>query len=1606
MNLDFRWPIAGRRLAALSLACAAVLGATAARAEFVRVTAANTVGNALYDVTSFTPPPGTVNPLNTDGASHGRFSAVVQVPNVPAGTVDVLAADLTRGQIIRYRPTVGATSAAVITVWTYTGAGSGPAHPDGLSVDADGNLYMVTSKLNDSSTNQVWVLKANPGRATGYDPVPLLVDGTFASANGVKYLAETAVATTSGPAMGAGGLPAWGPGDLLVLVGNGSNSNSQNNSNDADVLVYRAATLASVLANGGPRTSPDAMLLTPAQFPPGEYPVGIDFWPAEVSNPNPTIVIATSAGRVLRYDFSAAACTPATPPCYSVFASGLGAGLQKIKVGLQLQVPYAFLTQILSGSPGRILQLGKPASPNTTNLIGAATQGVNNPDGLAVARAKAVQASSCVITSTTYPLNLPCDLSLGALQHGILLGGQPGVSGNVIENSCVVLSDPRIHNGVCDGTTLDVATLCPGFGHELLPGTMCGAAGVTGKGFALLRTIASGVDNKPGVLVYNLGNVDNILPGISNPTCPDAALAWAPRQEAGSGEGTIVETEGGYPDFLEMTGFCDASGTGTRGMSVHAVGLALNPAAIASAGGLAGFVDAKYANLQTTIDRANIVDTAANPVKSTLKASLNQVGTYIAEAKTHSYGSPAANADYSCAAAQIIAVDALVQADPSPVANYPGDSANPNPLGEVRGRLANLYYTINSRLLGAAPNKTWPLDTNPQNPNHDTPATCPMPQVNITASPALVAPGGSSTLNWRVDNATSCTALDGNPGDGWGPDGNPKPVLGNTSQLIAGIPGTTTYTLLCSGAGGSNGNSAIVMVESPPVIQSFGAQAAAVNDGSGTTLSWVVTTANGPPQGNVSCSVSSSDGSLSVSGRLATDSVPTGPISAQSQPKAVTYTLSCQNALGGVTSPINNTTTVTAVPLPTISAFTASRVFATANLDPLTLAWNANVFPAFGGACSITSAGNTVSRSGLAPSGSLTIASLAASDSFNLVCGNGLGRTVTSAPIAVTVVPPPTTSALSASPAIVTDGAAAQLSWTAGPGTSCAFTATSGPTVGSPVTGANGVTSISTGPLAAAGASVQSYSYTLICANLAGLTVQSPPLTVQSAPLSSLTGAFTAAASRLTTGESTTLSWSAANAVSCDVTGGGLQAAPAAAPFTVVPPTGVNNYILACTNQAGTRTSFSGNPATVTAVAKATIGSFTATPSTILKGLGAATLSWSATTSGGTCAIASADGNFNRNNLPATAPPGGLSTGVLTKSQSYTLTCSNGIDPAGNAALTITVSVSERAVVANSVGNLVYDVTSLTPAPGAISALNSDGASHGSYRALVLAPNATTGTLDALLADATRGQLVRYTPGAAPVTVFSYKNTGPAHPDGLSLDAAANLYVVTSKINDSTVNGVWKMGAGSGYAIPTLVDNTFQGAKGVKQLRETLVATAATATSAWSAGDLLVLVGNDSSSNSQPNSNTASVLVYRQASLNSLPRSGPDLMAITPAQFPAGEYPVGMDVWPADAVITHPTLLVATSAGRVLRYDFSATSCAPAAAPCYKVFASNLGSGLNKLKVGARNGVPYAFVTQTITGSTGRIVQLAAPTGTGSNPPIATVTVAGVNSPNGIVVTQ
>jgi hypothetical protein len=84
----------------------------------------------------------------------------------------------------------------------------------------------------------------------------------------------------------------------------------------------------------------------------------------------------------------------------------------------------------------------------------------------------------------------------------------------------------------------------------------------------------------------------------------------------------------------------------------------------------------------------------------------------------------------------------------------------------------------------------------------------PAPVVTLTPSVTSVNSGGTVTLTWSTQNATSCTA---SGGSGWSGSESPSGGSVTTSALTA----TTTFSLSCTGGGGTGSASAAVTVTTP-----------------------------------------------------------------------------------------------------------------------------------------------------------------------------------------------------------------------------------------------------------------------------------------------------------------------------------------------------------------------------------------------------------------------------------------------------------------------------------------------------------------------------------------------------------------------------------------------------------------------------------------------------------------------------------------------------------------------------------------------------------------------------------------------------------------------
>jgi hypothetical protein len=103
------------------------------------------------------------------------------------------------------------------------------------------------------------------------------------------------------------------------------------------------------------------------------------------------------------------------------------------------------------------------------------------------------------------------------------------------------------------------------------------------------------------------------------------------------------------------------------------------------------------------------------------------------------------------------------------------------------------------------------------------PAPTPMPTVSLSFAPASVQAGQRATLTWSTTDATSCAASSDPPGIWAGNQG-----ISGSVDVTQAVAGTYTYTLSCTGLGGSANasvtlgvtdlarNAALVVIDSGP----------------------------------------------------------------------------------------------------------------------------------------------------------------------------------------------------------------------------------------------------------------------------------------------------------------------------------------------------------------------------------------------------------------------------------------------------------------------------------------------------------------------------------------------------------------------------------------------------------------------------------------------------------------------------------------------------------------------------------------------------------------------------------------------------------------------
>ncbi len=544
------------------------------------------------------------------------------------------------------------------------------------------------------------------------------------------------------------------------------------------------------------------------------------------------------------------------------------------------------------------------------------------------------------------------------------------------------------------------------------------------------------------------------------------------------------------------------------------------------------------------------------------------------------------------------------------------------------------------------------------------------PVVTLTANPASVVTGSTVNLTWSVThNPKSCGAS-----DDWS---GVKQASG--SEKTASLTRVQVYlfTITCKTDKGTGYSTVSVGVTAPVSTSTpaplgapevtLAAAPNAIFTGSYSTLNWSVTnnptfcTASGDWSGIKSTAGPQSTGNLNAA-------------------KTYNFTLVCTNSSG--TSATKTAQVLVRDPPPNVPNVTlySNPVGPVTPGTAVTLSWSATNNPT-----SCTASGDwsgAKAASGSQNSGALnTIKTY----SFTIDCRNAVGGTNDTA--AVQVLPNAPAVSLTVSPGSMFVGNSATLSWSAtNSPTSC--------TASGNWTGAKAASgTLSTGILNTA----KTYLHNLSCTNAGGtgftnnvaLNVTLPPAPVISISTSPIS---------ITSGSSSTITWSATNSpTSCTASGdwSGAKATSGVAGTGTLSTIKTYSYTLACSNAGGG----SSGTATVNVSSGGTgvvapVVSVSVSPTSIGTG-SSSTITWSATNSPTSCTASNAWAGSKSGN-------GSASTGVVgaAGTYTYTLSCSNSAGSgSASAVLTViavpvvTISVSPASITTGASATITWSAT-------------------------------------------------------------------------------------------------------------------------------------------------------------------------------------------------------------------------------------------------------------------------------------------------------------------------
>jgi hypothetical protein len=435
----------------------------------------------------------------------------------------------------------------------------------------------------------------------------------------------------------------------------------------------------------------------------------------------------------------------------------------------------------------------------------------------------------------------------------------------------------------------------------------------------------------------------------------------------------------------------------------------------------------------------------------------------------------------------------------------------------------------------------------------------PAPIVDITADSTNIAHNTSTTLRWTVSNATTCAPQTGPTN--WTSSGNKTIPTGNWATGNLTGPTNYTYTLTCTGLGGTRSDSVTIAVGAPPPpTVDLTADSTDIAHNTSTTLRWTIGNATST---DTTCTPALGPAYWTSSGNKA---VPTGSWSTGNLtgPLNYTYRLTCVGP-GGTTSDSVTIGVGGPPPPPQVN------IWANDSNGPITvphgsivvLNWETGYYGADSCEASGDWSGSKNTVSGQESTGNLSGPVPYGPDPYDqyvytITCYNAGGSAFDR--VLVNVLPDydsPIVS-LQASPASVDYGASTQLSWASENAVSCNA---SGDWSGTrPISG-----TASTGNL------TEDRSYTLTCTGPGGTEFDSVDVNVGAAPMPTVD-------LRVNNSDdyayieyrgSAALTWTSTNATSCEATADWSGSRPTSGNRTISGLTEGKIYEISCFNAAG-----------------------------------------------------------------------------------------------------------------------------------------------------------------------------------------------------------------------------------------------------------------------------------------------------------------------------------------------------------------------------------------------------------------------------------------------------